>query len=173
MSQIAAVIYGPDEDCDGLLTAIARDWRAAGLGVVGLVQINAGASCADIDMELEVIGTGQRISICQDLGSGSADACRIDPSGLAVAASALGAALAKPVDVVVVNKFGRMEMDGAGLIAEIGTAVATGHPLLIGVPRRFLAAWDAFADGMDVKLACDREAVEGWWAAVRAPLAAE
>lgn len=173
MSQVAAVIYGPDEDCDGLLAAVARDWLAAGLRVVGLVQINAGASCAEIDMELEVVETGRRISICQDLGSGSADACRLDPAGLAEAASALGTSLSGPVDLVVVNKFGRMEMDGAGLIGEIGTAVAAGHPLLIGVPQRFLAAWDAFAGGMDVKLACDRNVVEGWLTQLHTPLAAE
>lgn len=170
---LAAIVYGPDEDCDGLLTETGRAWRKAGVNVVGLVQINAGASCADLDMELEVLETGRRISICQDLGSGSADACRLDPAGLAEAAGALGSALAGPVDVVLVNKFGRMEMEGAGLIAEIGAAVAAGHPLLIGVPRRFVSAWDAFAAGIDQKLPCTRAAIEDWWRRVRMPVAAE
>lgn len=173
MSLLAALVYGPEEDCDGLLTEAGRAWLRAGVKAVGVVQINAGASCDDMDMELEVLQTGQRISICQDLGSGSANACRLYPAGLAEASAALGAAMAGPVDLVIVNKFGRMEMEGAGLIAEIGQAVAAGHPLLIGVPRRFVPAWDAFAQGLDEKLPCRRAAIDAWWQRIQAPLAAE
>jgi nucleoside-triphosphatase THEP1 len=173
MSLIAAVIYGPDDDCDQMLADLAHDWAKAGVAVAGLVQLNSGSGCAEIDMELEAVDTGQRINICQDLGSGSVEACRLDPAGLAEAAAALRSALARPVDVVVINKFGRMEAEGTGLIAEIGAAVSADHPLIIGVPRRFLAAWDGFAGGMDVKLACTRQAAEAWWAGLRAPLAAE
>jgi molybdate transport system ATP-binding protein len=173
MSLIAAVIYGPDDDCDHLLTDIAHDWMASGLRVAGLVQINAGASCDEIDMELEALDTGRRIGICQDLGSGSANACRLDPRGLAEAAGALRAALDKPVDVVVINKFGRMEAEGAGLIAEIGATVEAGLPLVIGVPRRFAAAWDAFAGGLDVKIACERDAIDAWRKGARALLSAD
>jgi len=167
MSLIAAVIYGPDDDCDGLLAEVAHGWMARGHSVAGVVQINAGASCADLDMELEVLGSGRRISICQDLGAGSVGACRLDPTGLAEAAAAVREAIGRPVDAVLINKFGRMEAEGGGLVAEIGAAVAAGLPLVVGVPRRFTAAWDAFAGGMDVKLACDRAAVDGWWAQAR------
>lgn len=167
MSLIAAVIYGPDDDCDGLLTEIAHGWMADGHAVAGVVQVNAGASCADIDMELEVLGSGRRISICQDLGTGSTDACRLDPAGLAEAAAAVKEAIGRPVDVVLVNKFGRMEAEGGGMLAEICATVAAGLPLVIGVPRRFSEAWNAFAGGMDVKLSCDRAAVDRWWAETR------
>jgi hypothetical protein len=173
MSLIAAVIYGPDDDCDGLLTDIAHGWMADGHAVAGVVQINAGASCADIDMELEVLGSGRRISICQDLGAGSTDSCRLDPAGLAEAAAAVKEAIGRPVDVVLVNKFGRMEAEGGGMLAEIGATVEAGLPLVIGVPRRFTEAWNAFAAGMDVQLPCDRAALESWWRDARAPLAAE
>ena len=63
--------------------------------------------------------------------------------------------------------------ENAGLIAEIGQAVAAGHPLLIGVPRRFVPAWDAFAQGLDEKLPCRRAAIDAWWQRIQAPLAAE
>ncbi len=90
MTAIAAVIYGPDEDCDVLLTDFAHDLARAGVAVAGLVQVNAGASCAEIDMELELVGSGRRFNICQDLGSGSVNACRLDPAGLAAAAGPCG-----------------------------------------------------------------------------------
>jgi molybdate transport system ATP-binding protein len=173
MSLIAAVTYGPDDDCDALLAAFAHDLLGAGVAVAGLIQINAGAGCAELDMELEALGSGRRINICQDLGPGSANACRLDPAGLAEAAAALRQALDRPARLVVINKFGRMEAEGGGLIGEIGATVAAGLPLLIGVPERFAAAWDTFAGGMDEKLACKRAALEAWWAARALPAAAE
>jgi hypothetical protein len=36
------------------------------------------------------------------------------------------------------------------------------------VPRHRLADWIKFADGMSVKLRCDREALDAWWQAVSA-----
>lgn len=165
-SLLAAVVYGPEDDCDQMLADFAHGLAASGVAVAGLVQINgADASCESMDMELEDLDTGRRINICQELGSGSAGSCRLDPTGLAEAAGALKAALGKPLDLVVINKFGRMESEGLGLIAEIGEAVAAGQPLVIGVPRRFASAWDAFACGMDDKLACHKEALATWWAA--------
>lgn len=171
-SPIAAILYGPEDDCDGLLKAFAQEMAGRGLTVIGLVQINAGSCHSDLDMELEALDDGRRIGICQDLGSGSTSGCRIDPAGLAEAAAHLRAALERPADLVVVNKFGHMEAEGGGLIAEIGAAAAAGLPLVIGLPARFRDAWDAFAAGMDVKLSCSREALDGWWAA-RMPQAAE
>ncbi|MGQ3356061.1 MAG: DUF2478 domain-containing protein [Phreatobacter sp.] len=173
MSQIAAVTYGPDDDCDALLGAFAHDLLASGTAVAGLIQINAGAGCAELDMELEALGSGRRINICQDLGPGSVNACRLDPAGLAEAAAALRQALDQPAELVVINKFGRMEAEGGGLMSEIGAAVAADMPLLIGVPQRFAAAWDAFAGGMDVKLACTRPALEDWWSRRTLSAAAE
>lgn len=174
MSRIAAIVYGPDEDCDGMLADLAHDWLKDGVRVVGLVQINGGAAtCDTMEMELEAIESGRRFNICQDLGAGSANACRLDPSGLAEAAGALRAALGQTVDVVVVNKFGRMEAEGQGLNAEIGEAVAAGLPLVIGVPKRFAEAWEAFAGGLDTRLACDPLAVEAWRRGLRPALAAE
>ncbi|WP_164098229.1 DUF2478 domain-containing protein, partial [Serratia marcescens] len=88
----------------------AHGLAAKGVAVAGLVQINGrDASCADMEMELEDLDTGRLINICQDLGAGSVNSCRLDPTGLAEAAGALKAALEKPVDLVVINKFGRME----------------------------------------------------------------
>lgn len=163
MSRIAAIVYGPDQDCDRMLADLAHAWRQAGIRVAGLVQINGGdASCETMEMELEAVDTGRRFNICQDLGSGSVNACRLDPAGLAEAAGALRAALGQPVDVVIVNKFGRMEAEGQGLVAEIGAAVAAGLPLVIGVPARFAEAWQAFAGGLDTRLACDPAALEAW-----------
>ena len=66
----------------------------------------------------------------------------------------------------MVNRFGRLESEGGGMIAEIGRACADGLPLIVCVPKRFLPAWDAFAAGLDAKLPPASAAIEGWWAAL-------
>ena len=169
MSPIAAVIYGQDDDCDGLLAAFAHDLMRAGTRVAGLGQINAGGTCAELDMELEALDTGRRINICQDLGAGSAHSCRLDPAGLAEAAAALRRALGHPVELVIVNKFGRMEAEGSGLIDEIGAVVEAGLPLVIGLPQRFTDAWSSYSGGMATTLACSRDALDAWWSSLRLP----
>lgn len=161
---LAAVVYGSDQDCDALLAAFAAARLGEGFRVVGLVQVNgADMTCEGMEMALKDLATGRQVNICQDLGAGSVGVCRLDATGLAEAAGLLRAALVTPADLVVVNKFGRMEADGAGLVGEIGEAAGSGRPLIIGVPRRLVEAWDAFAGGMDVKLACDEQALTDWW----------
>ncbi len=173
MSSIAAVSYGPDDDCDALLAAFAHDLMRTGTRVAGLVQINAGGSCAELDMELEALDTGRRINICQDLGAGSANACRLDPAGLAEAAASLRQAIGRPMDLVIVNKFGRMEVEGGGLIDEIGAVVEAGLPLVIGVPERFSDAWKQYAGDMAETIPCSRDALDAWWSPRGLPQAAE
>ena len=39
-------------------------------------------------------------------------------------------------------------------------------PVVIAVPSHRFADWIRLADGMSVKLRCDRAALEAWWQAV-------
>jgi hypothetical protein len=168
---LAAIVYGPQDEIDALLGEFADRVKQRGPRVAGLVQVDTGEdACIVGDMSLREVDSGRIVSICQDLGP-HAKVCRLDPQGLAQAAGLLGEALARDPQLVVINKFGKAEMEGGGLVAEIGTCVAHEIPLAIGVPRRFLAAWDAYAEGMDAKLPPRLEALEEWWASVAQPLA--
>jgi hypothetical protein len=40
--------------------------------------------------------------------------------------------------------------------------------VVIAVPSHRFEDWIKFADGMSVKLRCEREALEAWWSAVAA-----
>ncbi|WP_372423007.1 DUF2478 domain-containing protein [Salinarimonas chemoclinalis] len=164
--RIAALVYGRREPASALMERFAARLRARGRRVAGLVEADLEAdACLHGDMALRDLSSGAVVSICQDLGSG-ATGCRVDPRGLADAAARLAAALAEAPDCVIVNKFGKLEAEGAGLAAEIGACVAAGIPLVIGVPERFRAAWDAFAGGLDTPLACEEAALETWWLSV-------
>ncbi len=95
--------------------------------------------------------TGETLDIMQDLGR-EATGCRVDPAAIAVAARWLDTARERGPDLLVVNRFGRLESEGGGMLAEIGRAFADGLPLIVCVPARYLDAWDAFAAGLDAKL---------------------
>lgn len=170
--RIAAVLYDQREPVDAVIAGFAARLVADGSTVAGLLEANPSAdACLMRDMALEDLSSGAVVSICQDLGT-NARGCRIDPRGLAEAGALLRAGIDARPDCVVVNKFGKMEADGLGLVDEIGRCVAEGLPLVIGVPLRLLDAWNAFAGGLDTPLPCSASALDAWWETVAAERAA-
>jgi hypothetical protein len=124
--KLAAIIYRPADDVDGLLANFASDLICEGNRVGGVVQKNTRGACGPRElMEMIDLMSGAAIRICQSLGSG-AGACKLDPAGLAEAATAVSRAVAANVDLVIVNKFSKQEAAGGGLRAEIADAVTAG-----------------------------------------------
>lgn len=166
---ILSIHYGPQEDCDAMLARFADARLRQGVRVAGLVQINgAEAQCDLLAMELRDLSSGRRIDICQDLGTGSAGSCRLDPQALAAAAALFSSSISTSTELAIINKFGRMEADGAGLLQEIGDVVGRGIPLVIGVPQRFALEWHRFAEGLDQRVSVDEAALDAWWRDVSA-----
>lgn len=169
-SPLAAIVFDRDEEPDAPLIAFAEALAGRGGRLAGFVQERAAdnGSCTLKDVWLRDIVTGETLGIMQDLGR-DASACRVDAQAIARAAGRLGAALAAGADLVLVNRFGKLEAEGGGMLAEIGRAFSDGVPLIVCVPRRCLESWDAFACGLDAKLAPTRAAIEAWWTALAAP----
>lgn len=162
-NRVAAILYRPQDDVDGLLADFAQDLVRSGERIGGVVQRNVkdGADC-QIGMQAVDLMTGAEISICQPLGSG-AMACKLDAAGLAEAAVAVTRAIAADVDLVVINKFSKQEAAGDGLRDELACAIAAGIPVLTAVPEKCLDAWNDFTGGIGTSLLCERGAIEGWW----------
>lgn len=59
-----------------------------------------------------------------------------------------------------------MEAEGGGLVDLITRAVNANIPVLSAVPEHRFAALVKFADGMNVRLPCRREALDRWWRSV-------
>lgn len=160
--RIGTIVYERGEPIDELLEAVARDLRARGVAVAGLVQHNIddteGGRCR---MQLEDVRTGRRYAISQTLGAES-QSCSLDSTVLAEATAALRQAVVDRAALVIINKFSDQEVEGGGLRDEIGLVAAAGIPLLIGVARRFLPQWREFLGGEPSSLACDAEAVRAW-----------
>lgn len=132
-----------------------------GCRVHGLLMTReAGPDRCDSTMVLTDVLTGDEYVVSQSLGSQSA-ACRADPNGFADASIVLRRALAQAPDVVVVNRFGSLEMEGGGFRSEFLDLLSIEVPLLTIVAARHQSAWREFTGGATV-LPPTREAVRAW-----------
>lgn len=152
-----------------LMAAVARI-EAAGLPLAGTVQTNTERPGRQLcDMDIRVLPKGPVLRISQDLGSG-ARGCRLDVGALETAVAAVTVTLSGAA-LLVVNKFGKSEAEGRGMVPVIAAAVEQGLPVLVGVNGLNLPAFLGFADGMAEPLPADPETIAAWALAAAAPAA--
>lgn len=154
-------------ETDACLAAAVSRLEASGLRLAGTVQTNIERTGRAVcDMDIRVLPDGPVIRISQDLGAG-ARGCRLDGEALETAVIAVTARLSG-AQVLVVNKFGKQEAMGRGLVPVIAAAVDAGLPVLVGVNGLNLSAFQAFAGDAAQALPPDPDAVADW---VRAAVA--
>ncbi|MFC0239056.1 DUF2478 domain-containing protein [Rhodopseudomonas telluris] len=163
---LAALVYEPGDDPDALLRAFADDLNARGARAVGLVQFGERLDGAP-RLAATLLPSGEQVSLYQDLGA-AATGCRLDPGQLLAAGGRVGSAMDEGADLVIINRFGQQESEGRGLLHLIVRAISADIPVVIAVPAKRFDAWIRFADGMSVRLRCDRRALDGWWASLSA-----
>jgi hypothetical protein len=163
---LAALVYDSDQDPDEILRGFASDLNARGNRAVGPVQL--GHHCLDAPkLSAVLLHTGEELQLFQNLGACAAG-CRLDVGRLLNAGARVASAIDQGADLLIVNRFGRQECEGKGLAHLIERALSADIPVVIAVPSHRFADWIRFADGMSVKLRCDREALDAWWRAVSA-----
>lgn len=160
---IASLPYADGAYPDALLEALVRDLQAQGVRVAGVLQHDAARrDRSRCDMNLEDLATGTLISLSEDRGA-AARGCRIDADGLVRAAFLIRSALDQgDIDLMIINKFGKIESEGGGLREVIAEAVSIGIPVVIGVPTRNLDAWKAFSGSLVDVLSPDMATVRAW-----------
>lgn len=158
---VAAIHHDGHSDIDELLTIFAEQQRLAGRHVLGLVMThrNRAAGC-QAEMVLTDIDTGDEYLVSQPLGSDSTS-CRADPQGFALASRVLRDALERQPDLVVCNRFGALEAENAGFVAELLALLERGIPVLTVVAPRHLDAWQRFI-GEAPLLPVDPDAWAAW-----------
>lgn len=72
----------------------------------------------------------------------------MDRGALLEAAGLLSASLESEPDLLIINKFGKLEAEGRGLRETLSDAVQLGVPIVVGVPYRNIEQWRSFAGGM-------------------------
>jgi hypothetical protein len=163
---LAALVYERDQDPDQVLREFATDLKARGYRAVGLVQ--TGHHCTDTpQLSAMLVHSGEELQLFQNLGTCSTG-CRLDVGQLLDAGVQIAGAIDEGADLVIVNRFGRQEREGKGLSYLVERALSADIPVVIAVPSHRFADWIRFADGMSVKLRCNRKALDAWWDAVSA-----
>lgn len=160
-SDVAAVVYGRTDDPDRLLSGFLLDLQTQGFDAVGIVQVRREAPLDGRAAHGFRLLSGQ--------GTLSPDE---DPGGESLAG--IGRRLAVLVegrpDIVVLNRFGWQELNGSGLLDVLQLAMLREVPAVIAVPEALFRHWLDLANGLTVRLPCDRAALDRWWVALwRAP----
>lgn len=144
------------------LRDLAETMQGAGARVTGAIQINSDpGEDVPCDMDLRILPDGPTICISQSLGPGSTG-CRLDPERLEEAVQACSVRLAKGADLLIVNKFGSHEAEGRGFRDLIGTALAEGVPVVVGVTSAKLEEFTEFAGDLATEMPCNVERLRAW-----------
>ncbi len=146
---------------DVVLADVAALLGARGVRLAGTVQSNTERpDRAHCDMDVRVLPDGPSFRISQDLGSQSRG-CRLDPGALEQAVVAATARL-DGAEVLIVNKFGKLETEGRGFCGLIAEALARDIPVVVGVNGLNRPAFETFADNMAEALGSDPQQIVGW-----------
>jgi len=155
---------GPVECLEGFI----RILQGQGYVVRGLIQRNdlppeGGCACT---MNLIDVESRREFKISQDLGPHS-EGCRVDTAQMAEASGVLRQALAEKADLIVVNKFGKLEAEAKGLADELLTIMASGTPVVTTVETPLLERWRDFSGGLAHELSPTCGGLMRWWEGVR------
>lgn len=159
--KMAAIVGSDGAAVQETLAEIVADWRAAGVRIAGVLAEPHG-------LPDRVCGAG----FLRDIASGnpypiyldspqSRGSCHLDAAGVARACASVLSQIATS-DLIVLNKFGKLEATGQGLAPAFKAAMAAGKPLLTAASRNHLDAWRALAPGAAV-LPADKVSLRAWW----------
>ncbi len=161
-SAIAAIHFEKGADIDLLLQDIATTVARVGVRLGGLVQVaTGGLAMQATSVEVIDLFTGTRYRIWEPRGRW-AKGCRLDEDGLAAAETAVLRSIDAGIDLLLVNRFGRAESKGRGLINCFSEALSQDVPILTAVREPFDVAWAEFHGGLAAKLPMQAHAAIEW-----------
>jgi hypothetical protein len=164
---VAAIVYANEVYPDAVFRSLIERARMRGMALAGVAQHPAfEGGDRRCDVILEDLATGHRTALFENRGP-AARGCRLDEGALAEAMVRVEGSLDHAPQLLVLNKFGKVECEGRGMRDLIAGAIDRGIPVIIGVPRRNLEAWRCFAGEFAVELPDDAGAVERWVAGLR------
>lgn len=147
---------------DPLMAEVAGRLRAQGWPIAGVIQVNVETGPETrCDMDLRVLTGSEQVRISQRLGR-FARGCRLDPQGLERAVGLVEQALDQAPRLLLINKFGKAELEGRGFRPLIGRALLEGVPVLTAVNRTNLDGFHDFTAGIGTALPPSVEAVLDW-----------
>jgi Protein of unknown function (DUF2478) len=166
--QMIAVVRGASSAAvEDMFRALVEMWRP-NIRLAGLVAEGHGLADRFCNAGfLRNVATGERFSIFDDLGPGTA-MCHLDGTGAVAAAEAVRSDIAAGPDLVLLSKFGKLEAAGGGLVRAFEAAIKANIPLLTSVSPALDAAWRKFVGRSFVVLPAEPAEIDAWRYAVRA-----
>ena len=165
-SLLAAIMHSGDQQGDNQVRAIADRLMSQGYRVGGVVQSNiVQPDQCRCDMVLKELISGQEVPISQNLGNHS-QGCRLDSAALDHVAGLVEASFDHNPEILILNKFGKSESEGGGLRNAIALAVTANIPVLVGLNRASIEAWNEFCGGDWQLLEANDRDVENWLGSV-------
>ncbi len=164
---IGYVCSGEERRTDAVLGAVAERAAREGMSLVGTTQpVDPGMLHERCNIVLALLPDGERRNVSVDLGPG-ATGCRLDTAALEEAVMVVHDRL-PAAEGLIVNKFGKQEAVGRGLVAAIIEACDRGLPVLVGVSPQWREAFLTFADGGAKELPADEDRLLDWLRGVAA-----
>ena len=159
---LAAIHYQRGFDIDELLFRSCAQLRSVGVRIGGVLQQSSGeqGQCAS-SVHVVDLRSGKTFNIWEDRGA-CAVGCRLDERGLVDAEPALMAALADGVDLLIINRFGRAESLGRGLLGCFAAAIEAGVAVLTAVRPPYDQAWYAYHGGSAPDLVPEIQEIIDW-----------
>lgn len=163
--KLAAIVLDEDDQsgdaADTLIRTHCLALQRRGYRVRGLLQQRRGSQDCRSVMQLLDVHEGRLFVISQALGKLSASCC-LDTDGVAQASSVLRDALYQEPDLVLINRFGKLEAQGEGFAQELADFVAQDVPVLTVLAHQYLPAWRDFTDAQGQELPVCEQALRGW-----------
>lgn len=158
---IVYVCSAEERKTDAVLGAVAESATREGIVLAGTTQpVDHAGPQEKCNIVLALLPDGARHNISLDLGPG-VTGCRLDAGALEEAVMVVHDRLPGSQGLVV-NKFGKQEAAGRGLVSAIIEACDRGIPVLVGVSPQWREAFLAFADGRAKELPASSADVLSW-----------
>lgn len=160
---IGAIVHQSAEAADVPLQAFIQYLQEQGKLVLGVVQAPEEVSFAfRSKMGITNLSNGEFISIAQDLGEHNTSCC-LDSEAVSNASIILQQARNQNPDLIVVNRFGKLEAEGEGFADEMLEIMSLGLPMITVVATRFLEPWQTFSGGLATEIPADLNELKLWF----------
>jgi len=162
-TKLCAVKYHKNFDTGVLLHKVAHILKQRSFNVAGVIQnYSKTERLARAPMHLVNLQSDAVFKISQDLGTQSRG-CMLDYQKLADIEGVLSQAITQNVDLIIINKFGKAESKGGGLLSCIVDAICADIFVLTTVRAPYLEAWESFHEGSALELSPNEDIIAEWY----------
>ena len=159
-NDVAAVRYGPSDDPDAVLDGFLRRRLGEGHDALGILQRTvANPPCRNRAITFELVPKEEWPEVEPVLPAPDEPCSAVLPR----LAASLAVALHRRPDIVILNRFGRAECEGEGLLGALAEALDRDIPVLIATPIALYDKWTKVSCGLSVTLRPEAASLEAWW----------